>query len=399
VTSAGIRLSLTLLAVVAIGCGRSEPPSREETSRGSTVENHRDEPEHPQLPSVVRLTPQVLSNAGIKTVVANEEELPATVDLSGEIAPDPDRLARVVARAQGRIVEVSFREGDWISAGTQMVVVESAELARARATLTAAQARANASRQNARRVTDLGNKRLASAQEVATAEAEAKAAEAEASAARQSLSSYGQAAFQFTNNAARLELKAPIAGFVLKRDAVVGQAVGPDSVIGVLADLNRAYFMARLFEKDLALIQSGEAAEVRLNAYPRQPLQGTVDTVGRQLDPEARTVIARILILGQGSILKVGLFGIARVSVPIPLNEQPRLTVPLSSITQIAGHDVVFVREPDGDFAVHPITVGRTASGRAQIVAGLRVGESVVYEGVFTLKSVVLKSSFGEEED
>lgn len=395
----GVRLSLIFLALVAVACGRSEPESREQTSGGSKVENHRDEPEHAQLPSVVRLTPQVLSNAGIKTVLAKEEKLPATVDLSGEIAPDPDHLARVAARAQGRIVEVNFREGDWITAGSVMAVVESAELARARATLTAAQARANASRQNARRVADLGNKRLASAQEVATAEAEAKAAEAEASAARQGLSSYGQAAFQFTDDAARLELKAPIAGFVLKRDAVVGQAVTPDSVVGVLADLNRAYFMARLFEKDLASVPVGAPAEVRLNAYPRQTLQGTVDTIGRQLDPEARTVIARILIQGQGSTLKVGLFGTARVSIPVSPNEQPRLTVPLSAITQIAGHDVVFVREPDGDFAVHPITVGRTASERAQVLAGLRAGESVVCEGVFTLKSVVLKGTFGEEGD
>jgi cobalt-zinc-cadmium efflux system membrane fusion protein len=154
----------------------------------------------------------------------------------------------------------------------------------------------------------------------------------------------------------------------------------------------------RLFEKDLALVQVGAVAEVRLNAYPRQTLQGVVDTIGRELDPEARTVIARILIQGQSGILKAGLFGTARVSVSIPRDEQPRITVPLSAITQIAGHDVVFVREPDGDFAVHPVTLGRTASGRVQIVAGLRRGESVVSNGVFTLKSVVLKGTFGEEE-
>ena len=233
---------LILLLALASACGRTSPESESGTP-GSAVENHRDEPEHPQLPSVIRLTPQVLGNAGVRTVVAREQQLPATIDLSGEIAPDPDRVARVTARAQGRIVEVHFKEGDWVAAGTTIVVVESAELARARAALTSAQARASALRQNARRVTSLGEKRLASAQEVATAEAEAQAAEAEASAARQTLSSYGPGAFQFSENAARLELKAPLAGFVLRRDAVVGQAVAPDSEIAELADLNRAYFM------------------------------------------------------------------------------------------------------------------------------------------------------------
>ena len=280
-----------------------------------------------------------------------------------------------------------------------LAVVESAELAHARASLTSADARAHAARQNARRVADLGEKRLAAAQEVASADAEAKAVEAEASAARQSLSSYGTGAFQFSDNAARLELKAPIDGFALKRDAVLGQAVAPEQVVAVLADLNRAYFMARLFEKDLAQVQVGSAAEIRLNAYPGRALQGTVEAIGRQLDPDARTMIARVLIQGQGSVLKAGLFGSARVSVPNPPNEQPRLTVPLSAITEIGGRNVVFVREPDGDFVVHPVTLGRTASGKAQIVAGLRAGESVVYDGVFTLKSVVLKGTFGEEGD
>lgn len=395
----GTRLSLILLAGLAIACGRSESPSDDASPRGSTVEGHRDEPEHAQLPSIVRLTPQVLSNAGIKTIIAKEEELPETIDLTGEIAPDPDRLARVAARAQGRVVEVSFKEGDWVRAGTVLAALESAELARARAALTSAHARATASRQNARRVAELGTKRLAASQEVATAEAEASATEAEAAAARQSLSSYGPAALKFSDDAARLELKAPIDGFVLKRDAVVGQSVTPDSVIAVIADLNRAYFMARLFEKDLAHVQVGSMADVRLNAYPGQTFQGTVDSIGRQLDPDARTVIARVLIQGQGSVLKAGLFGTARVSVPNLPNEQPRLTVPLSAITEIGGRNVVFVREPDGDFVVHPVTLGKTASGKVQILAGLRVGEAVAYDGVFTLKSVVLKGTFGDEGD
>jgi cobalt-zinc-cadmium efflux system membrane fusion protein len=60
---------------------------------------------------------------------------------------------------------------------------------------------------------------------------------------------------------------------------------------------------------------------------------------------------------------------------------------------------VVFVREPDGDFELHEVTLGRAAPGKVEILAGLRDGEPVVTDGVFTLKSVVLKGSFAEEAE
>ena len=72
--------------------------------------------------------------------------------------------------------------------------------------------------------------------------------------------------------------------------------------------------------------------------------------------------------------------------------------VPLSAVTRIADRDCVFVHQPDGDFEVHHVTLGRSAAGRVEIVVGLRAGEQVAIDGVFTLKSAVLKGTFGEED-
>jgi cobalt-zinc-cadmium efflux system membrane fusion protein len=44
------------------------------------------------------------------------------------------------------------------------------------------------------------------------------------------------------------------------------------------------------------------------------------------------------------------------------------------------------------------VTLGRSAAGKAEVLEGLREGEPVVIEGVFSLKSAVLKRSFTEEE-
>jgi len=72
--------------------------------------------------------------------------------------------------------------------------------------------------------------------------------------------------------------------------------------------------------------------------------------------------------------------------------------VPLTAVTRLANKDVVFVRQPDGDFELHDVTLGRSAQGRVEILGGLRAEEVVVVDGVFTLKSAILKGTFGEED-
>jgi cobalt-zinc-cadmium efflux system membrane fusion protein len=166
----------------------------------------------------------------------------------------------------------------------------------------------------------------------------------------------------------------------------------------VIGDLERVYFLGRLFEKDLARVKVGASTEVRLNAYPSEVFEGSIETIGRQLDPTARTVTARIVVRDHGDLVKVGLFGTARVVIGPTETATKRVVVPLSAVTRVAAKDVVFVRQADGDFEIHPITLGRTAGGRVEILSGLRAGEAVVVDGAFTLKGAILKSTFSEEE-
>jgi cobalt-zinc-cadmium efflux system membrane fusion protein len=391
-----------LLAAALLGCSREPRPASghgAEPDQATKHGEHSDEKEpHEKLPTKVRLPPRVIEAARIRTMAAATDVLPATVELTGEVATDPDRSARVAARVAGRIIAVRFKEGEKVTAGQVVAVLESPELARARAALTAAEARARSATLNARRLESLEAKNLAAGQETATARAEAEALGAEVLAARQTLAAFGPGAEQAQGAVARLTLRAPLSGHVLSRDAVAGQTVDAEHVIAVIGDLDHAYFLGRLFEKDLARVKVGAAAEVRLNAYPSEVFDGRVETIGKQLDPQARTVIARVLVQNHADLLKVGLFGTARVVTEPGGGQARRVVVPLAAVTRVAERDVVFVLQPDGDFEVHPVTLGRTAATRVEVLSGLREGERIVIDGAFTLKSAVLKSTFGEEE-
>ncbi len=367
---------------------QTEPPPAEPPSAVA---------EHTSLPTTVRLSDKVLQDAGIISAPVFIEMLPVTVELTGEIAFDPDRAAHVTARAPGRIVAVHFKEGDQVVRGAPLAVIESPALAQARASLTVAATRLALARQTAQRLTTLTEKSLASPQEAAQANAEQASAEAQAQAASQILASYGVAPHN-TDGGAHLTIRAPISGHVLSRNAIIGQAVSAESLLATLADFDEAYFIGRLFEKDVALASPGSIAEVRLNAYPDLPFVGEVASIGRQIDPVARTAVARVRIKDHDGALKAGLFGVAKLTSKSAIDRARTLAAPITAVTQIGGRDVVFVQEPGGEFALHAVTLGRSAAGKVQILAGLNQAEQVVHNGVFVLKSAVLKATFGEED-
>ncbi|MGQ0508760.1 MAG: efflux RND transporter periplasmic adaptor subunit [Myxococcaceae bacterium] len=382
-----------ILLLLCLACSSKKPQASPPAPE--PAHEHEDEREHPGLPDKVKLPAAVIGAAGIRTAAIETAVLPVTVDLTGEVSADPDASAQVSLPVAVRVVEVHFKEGQRVKAGDVLVVAESPELARARAALSGAQAKARTAAANAKRLASLAEKGLAAGQELSAAAGEAESAEAEERAARQTLTAFGAIA---QSKSARLSLTAPIDGFVLSRDAVVGQNLPAEHMLARIARFERAYFLARVFEKDLGRLKQGASAEVRLNAYPDEVFVGTVETVGRQLDASARTVVARILLTDANDRLREGLFGTARIAMNEEATGPARPVVPLVAVTQIARRNVVFVQQADGDFEVHPVELGHSAGGRVEVLSGLRAGEQVVVDGVFTLKSAVLKETFGEDE-
>jgi cobalt-zinc-cadmium efflux system membrane fusion protein len=385
------------LVLGAVGCHRSEKTDQSEAANPASSAEHRDEPEHAGLPRRVRLDPQVIADANIRTVAATSETLAPMIDLPGEIASDPDKTARVSALVAGRIESVSFKEGQEVKKGDVLALIKVPELGKAKAAYAATAAKALAARSNADRLQSLSAERLAGNQEVLAAAAEASALEAEAHASEEQLRALGTGTAGGLTGS-QLALRAPVSGVVVARDALVGQPVTADQTIATIADLREIWFLARVFEKNLGQTHVGALADVQLNAYPKERFQGTVEYLGKQIDPAARTVTARIRLTNRGDLLRIGLFGVAHVGTGDNSEKRAVLVVPRDAVTEIGGKPVVFVRQPDGDFDVHDVVLGEAALAKVQIVSGLRIGEPVVVDGVFTLKSAVLKSTFGEAE-
>jgi cobalt-zinc-cadmium efflux system membrane fusion protein len=70
--------------------------------------------------------------------------------------------------------------------------------------------------------------------------------------------------------------------------------------------------------------------------------------------------------------------------------------LPSTAVQQVDDVDVVFIEEASGHFVARPVTVTARSSERVQLSDGVSVGERVVMQGAFALKSELDKSELGE---
>lgn len=403
-----MKTSVFALAVLVFGCNRSAPAPEGEAEHAEEHgeehghehgeeggEEHGEGHGHDKLPTRVELPDRVITEAGILAEPAKRQIVAPVLIATGHVEADPGRSAQVPAKVAGVIQDVLFREGDIVKEGAVLATVRAPGLGGLRADLASLQARAASAQSNRTRLETLSQRGMASQQELAAARAEATALDAEGRAAKQRLQALGVAS---TGSASVFSLRAPIAGSITHRGVLPGQAVTPESSVATIVSIDRAWFVARIFEHMLSRVRVGAVVEVQLNAYPDHPFLGTIEHLAATVDAEAQTVVARIPIENREDILRIGLFGSARIATTDPRAEPaPVLAVSRDSVIDVAGKPAVFVRGEGGSFELHEVVLGTSGPGVVEILSGLQEGELVVTRGAWTLKSVLLKGTFGED--
>jgi cobalt-zinc-cadmium efflux system membrane fusion protein len=168
--------------------------------------------------------------------------------------------------------------------------------------------------------------------------------------------------------------------------------------VATIVSIDRAWFVARIFEHMLAKVRVGAVAEVELNAFPDHPFLGTVEHLSATVDAEAQTVVARIPIENREDLLRIGLFGSARIATTDPSADQRRCS-PSPRLRDRHRRQAGGVRARRG--RVLRAARGRARRGRGRCrrdpLKACSEGELVVTRGAWTLKSVLLKGTFGED--
>jgi cobalt-zinc-cadmium efflux system membrane fusion protein len=339
------------------------------------------------------------AKAGIQTIPAQESTAQASVAAFCEVSYNENALARITPLAPGIVREVLVDVGTDVKAGEILVELHSSEVARAKAAFVAAVVDLVLKEVASKREERLAKKSISSEKEAQEAAAARKTAELTLSTAKQALLNYGFTAEEVAaiekdrDTSAVLFVRAPYAGTLVERSAVVGEAAQPGQSLFSLADLGSMWLSLSIPADQAGLIRKGLAVDATFRGLSGEPTRGEITWVNTSIDEKSRMLRARAVVSNADRKLSAGMFGDARVFVA---DAQTAVDVPKDAIQRFEDKTYVFVKLDDDLYSLRRVaTVERPSKDTVAVIAGLRANEPVVTTGAFTVMSEFLKSRLG----
>jgi len=353
-----INIFLTLVAVLATGCSKSDVAKERPTPVGVEAVQAFNGNDVKRFSAVVQPYDQV--------------------DLSFRVGGYVDAIAQVPGLdKRGR----SVQDGDHVAAGTVLARLHASDYTARVQQAKASVAETETMLAKARLDRDRAKKLFAS-QSMTKPEYDAAMSNYDATEARL-LSARGRLT-ETSTSANDTVLRAPFAATVLKRNITSGTLASPGVPAFVLADTANMKAVFGVPDKLIGRMKIGNPLTLRAEAFTDTDLHGRVSRISASADPKSRVFEVEVTMPNQDGRLKSGMIAWLQIAgVPATAG----LFVPLNAIVrppgQTEGH-AVFVVEKDKDHDVariRRVQLGEIRGDRIQIASGLRGNEQVIVRG------------------
>jgi cobalt-zinc-cadmium efflux system membrane fusion protein len=307
--------------------------------------------------------------------VARTLVLPATVEA------DPSRTVRVMPPVTGRVTELKVQLGGRVTAGQELAVIDSGDLAQAYADIEKARSSVTLTKKALDRQMGLEKAGGVAIKDREQAQSDYAQAIAELERAETRLRAIGIPA-DAKEPSRLLPIKAAVSGSVIDLQAAPGAFLNdPTAAMMTIANLDTVWVTANVPEKDIAFVYPGQAAKVTFRSYPDDAFTGKVLFVSDVVEADSRRNKVRIAFDNPDRMLKPNMFADVRFEAP-PV---PRLMVPTSALLMTNDTTSVFVEVTDWAFERRNIEIAYQEGTAVAIKTGLKPGERVVVRGAVRL--------------
>jgi multidrug efflux system membrane fusion protein len=338
--SLGLLLSLGLALSALAGCS-SKDPAADAVEDGATA---------------VRTAPATSGPAG------------PSISASGLIASEDEM--KLSFKTGGIIRRLAVREGDSVRKGQLLAELELAEIG--------AQAeQANQAAAKAERDLERGERlhadQVISLETLQNLRTQAAVARAARDAAR--------------FNLGYSSIVAPRDGRVLRRLAEEREFVPPGQPVVVLGSAARGHVVrTALADREMVQVALGDAAEVRLDAYPGRVFAATISELSAAADPRNGLFPLEVRIAPEAGLnLATGL--VAKVDLVPAASRRGTLThIPIAALIEGRGDQASVFVTAGSNARKRAVTVAFIDGERVALTSGLKPGEPVITEGALYLQ-------------
>ena len=388
-------LVVLVLISAAVGCSESkvEPPPK------ATAEQEGQRAAEISEPHQLTVSPQALEGQTFQTAAVERRAFRDAIQATASIKPNEYRLFHLSPRIEGRVIDVMAELGDSVKQGQPLAQFDSIELGQKKAAFLQGVTNRNVDYRNYIREKGLFEQRISSEKEYVEAKGTYEKSMAAYRAAYEALRLVGLSDDEIKKIGwsekgkalSSFELIAPQAGTVIERNITRGELLTPKDNAFTIVDLSTVWVLLDIYEQHLAAVRVGNEVEITVDAYPKEKFRGKIVYLGYVLNPDTRTVDARVEIANPDRRLRPGMFARAALILPSTQDDPPVVVVPQNAIQQVDEKSMAFVEDRPGSYTVRPVVVGRKSGDHAEVRSGLTEGERVVTQGSFYLKSMLLK--------
>jgi membrane fusion protein, multidrug efflux system len=327
--------------------------------------------------------PQQAPAAPVTVAIVTSRTMPVELQAIGNV----EAISTVSIKAQisGQLVQVNFKEGDYVKKGQLLFSIErppfEAALRQAEGTLAKDEAQALNTRLDAERYQGLGREGVVSKQQVDAAQAAYNAMQATVAA--------DKAAVETAKiNLEYARIYSPIDGRTGSVGVKEGNLVKANDV-PILVTINQIepiYVTFAIPEQQLAeLKQYSARTALKVDAAPQgssQHFAGRLTFIDNSVDPTTGTIKLKATFDNQQHVLWPGQF----VDVNLTLKSQPNaIVVPTAALQTSQQGTYVYVVNQDMTTQPQAVKVAWTIGDATVIASGLQPGQRVVTDGQLRL--------------
>lgn len=368
-----VALSLILLAFA--GC--------EDSKTDTAANNHAaQDPNHPEL---FTLRPEQMSH--VQVVPVQFTTLTRSLRLTGAVAYNGFRTTPVITQVSGPVSRVVVVPGQKVRQGQPMLYVASPDYSQLRTNYLKAKDANSLAQKSYARSQDLYQHHAIAVKDLEQAESAEVQAGGDLASAEAALRVMGVTdpdAVEKGHSSYEVPVRAPIGGEVVEQLVSAGQLLQPGNTqCFTISDTSTVWVLVNTYQKDLPYVKVGDTVTIQTDAYP-DSFRGRISYIAASLDPNTRTLPARIETVNPGEKLKKDMYVTATVQAG---KIQNAIAVPDSAVLRDSENEpFVYAEVAANQFGRRSVTLGESLQGQTQITAGLQPGDHVIGDGSLFLQ-------------
>lgn len=363
---------LSAIAFTLAGCQSSESNSAASAGSGNN-------------PELFTIPTEQMSHVEVLTV--QPSTLDRSLRLTGTVAYNSFRTTPVITQVSGPVSRIAVVPGQVVKQGQPMLYVASPDYSQLLTNYLKAKDAYALAQKSYARAQDLYQHHAIAEQNLEQAESAEVQAGGDLTAARAALKVMGVTdPDEVVKGPASSEvpLKAPIGGLVVEQDVSAGQLLQPGATqCFMISDTNTVWVLVNVYQKDLPYVRVGDPVTIQTDAYP-DTFRGRISYVAASLDPNTRTLQARVETGNQGDKLKKDMYVTATVNAGKIANA---IALPDAAVLRdTENQPFVYVAESSNQFGRRSVTLGESMNGQTEITSGLKAGDRVIGNGSLFLQ-------------